>query len=98
MSRPDFPHESTADQLFDEPQFESHRLLGCDIVGRLFEEALQTSAGRSARGSRDLQGFVDWLVTRAADERKEALAQRNGRPAAPAPVEPPLPYCQPAGE
>lgn len=28
----DFPHQSTADQLFDEPQFESYRMLGLHAV------------------------------------------------------------------
>jgi hypothetical protein len=32
---PDFPHESTADQFFDEPQFESHRMLGFHILEQL---------------------------------------------------------------
>ena len=27
-----FPHETTADQFFDEPQFESHRALGSHIM------------------------------------------------------------------
>jgi hypothetical protein len=32
----DFPHQSTADQLFDEPQFESYRILGSYIADRIF--------------------------------------------------------------
>ena len=35
----DFPHESTADQFFDEPQFESHRMLGFHILEKLYREA-----------------------------------------------------------
>jgi len=35
----EFPHESTADQFFDEPQFESHRMLGAFILERLYGEA-----------------------------------------------------------
>ena len=34
---PDFPHETTADQFFDEPQFESHRALGFYIMQRMCE-------------------------------------------------------------
>lgn len=34
-----FPHESTADQFFDEPQFESHRMLGAFILEKLYGEA-----------------------------------------------------------
>jgi hypothetical protein len=32
QTNPQFPHESTADQWFDEPQFESHRMLGSYIM------------------------------------------------------------------
>lgn len=35
----EFPHESTADQFFDEPQFESHRMLGFHILEKLYGEA-----------------------------------------------------------
>jgi hypothetical protein len=34
---PDFPHETTADQFFDEPQFESHRALGSYIMEKICE-------------------------------------------------------------
>jgi hypothetical protein len=34
-----FPHESTADQFFDEPQFESHRMLGFYAMESLFDAA-----------------------------------------------------------
>jgi hypothetical protein len=32
---PDFPHQSTLDQLFDEPQFESYRALGSHVIDQL---------------------------------------------------------------
>ncbi|MBZ5719229.1 MAG: patatin-like phospholipase family protein [Acidobacteriia bacterium] len=35
--QPDFPHQSTADQWFDEPQFESYRRLGFHSVDELLE-------------------------------------------------------------
>ncbi|BCA55725.1 hypothetical protein W02_28650 [Nitrospira sp. KM1] len=35
-SHPAFPHESTADQFFDESQFESYRKLGSHIVDEVF--------------------------------------------------------------
>lgn len=35
----DFPHESTADQFFDESQFESYRALGTHIVHEVFDGA-----------------------------------------------------------
>ncbi|HYP25641.1 MAG TPA: hypothetical protein VE262_02895 [Blastocatellia bacterium] len=34
----EFPHESTADQFFDEPQFESHRKLGAYIMDKIVGE------------------------------------------------------------
>jgi hypothetical protein len=34
-SFPDFPHQSTADQFFDEPQFESYRVLGSHVMDRI---------------------------------------------------------------
>ncbi|BFU95299.1 MAG: conserved membrane protein of unknown function [Nitrospira sp.] len=35
-SHPEFPHESTADQFFDESQFESYRKLGLHTVNEVF--------------------------------------------------------------
>ena len=35
---PDFPHESTGDQFFDEAQWESHRKLGLELAWPLFED------------------------------------------------------------
>lgn len=37
-SYPAFPHQSTADQFFDEPQFESYRMLGSFIMDQLCGE------------------------------------------------------------
>lgn len=34
-SFPDFPHQTTADQFFDEPQFESYRILGSHIMDQM---------------------------------------------------------------
>jgi hypothetical protein len=39
-SHPEFPHQSTADQWFDEYQFESYRMLGLNIADTLFIPAL----------------------------------------------------------
>lgn len=36
--RPDFPHESTADQFFDDAQFESYRALGDHIAKHAFDQ------------------------------------------------------------
>jgi len=34
-SHPTFPHQSTADQFFDEPQFESYRILGSHVMDEM---------------------------------------------------------------
>ena len=39
-SHPAFPHESTADQFFDDAQFEAYRALGVHIAEHTFEEWL----------------------------------------------------------
>lgn len=77
MSHPDFPHESTADQFFDEPQFESHRMLGFYVLEQLFEEASQTERGRTAFEGRDLQKFIGWLAERADGERQKASGKKT---------------------
>ena len=48
---PVFPQQSTADQFFDEPQFESYRRLGVHIVERICAE--------QGSSSLDLQQFVE---------------------------------------
>lgn len=37
LASPTFPHESTADQWFDESQFESHRMLGLHTVASIYK-------------------------------------------------------------
>ena len=71
MSHPDFPHETTADQFFDEPQFESHRMLGFYILEQLFEEAAHGPGGEDFGEGRDLQKFFGWLDARAERERRK---------------------------
>ncbi|MBT8371586.1 MAG: hypothetical protein KJO34_11525, partial [Deltaproteobacteria bacterium] len=45
---PDFPHQSTADQWFDETQFESYRRLGDHIVHTVFGNAVNNTDVRNA--------------------------------------------------
>ena len=40
---PDFPHQSTADQFYDEEQFEAYRQLGVHVAEGTFSRALMTS-------------------------------------------------------
>ena len=52
---PDFPHESTADQFFDESQFESYRKLGAHIVHEVFDETMSNPARKEGRLFEDLR-------------------------------------------
>ncbi len=54
--KPAFPHESTADQMFDENQFEAYRALGQHIA----ETALARSGVRTLRIGFD--GFETWMT------------------------------------
>jgi hypothetical protein len=43
----EFPHEPTADQFFDESQFESYRALGAHIVEKVFGQPATNSTGEA---------------------------------------------------
>lgn len=45
-AHPDFPHQSTEDQWFDEPQLEAYRALGHLIIHRIVDAAAQLPGGR----------------------------------------------------
>lgn len=62
---PDFPHESTADQFFDESQFESYRKLGAHIVHEVFGETMAHPTRNESRLFEDLR--THW-TSRAAQE------------------------------
>jgi hypothetical protein len=64
---PDFPHQSTADQFFDEDQFEAYRALGQHIA----EGALRES-NPDAKMSFD--EFEDWFARLRAKAREESGA------------------------
>jgi hypothetical protein len=51
-AHPDYPHQSTADQWFDEAQFESYRSLGYHIAKCALAQA--AAASRMADGSHDI--------------------------------------------
>ena len=58
-AHPQFPHQTTADQFFDEPQFESYRRLGLHIGDKLFASAsvrARADDPRTAGGARDENG------------------------------------------
>jgi len=58
-AHPAFPHQSTADQFFDEPQFESYRRLGLHIGETVLRSAVARSSAeglRAGAGARDETG------------------------------------------
>jgi hypothetical protein len=66
-THPDFPHESTADQWFDESQYESYRRLGRHVAKRLF-------------GDLDENATIDEIFAAAAPPSQAAMAApaKNG--------------------
>lgn len=46
LLQPDFPHQTTLDQFFDEEQFEAYRQLGVHVAEGLFSPALVPGDGR----------------------------------------------------
>jgi hypothetical protein len=60
---PEFPHQSTADQWFDENQFDSYRSLGRHVAGGALSTAVATA--RAAAGP-DAPGFVQRLCVALA--------------------------------
>jgi hypothetical protein len=72
-THPGFPHESTADQWYDESQFESYRKLGHHIGKAVFEAALIKSAQRMETG--DEGPIMPWICEILREERDEACLQ-----------------------
>ena len=65
---PVFPHDSTADQFFDETQFESYRRLGEHIFWRLWEIAEDRGLAKTS----SFDSFLD-VLQEYAQERTERL-------------------------
>jgi predicted acylesterase/phospholipase RssA len=61
-AHPDYPHQSTADQWFDEAQFESYRALGYYIAKCALEAAAQASL--KAQGGHDIDRLCAELMLR----------------------------------
>ena len=61
---PDFPHQSTADQVFEEDQFEAYRRLGEHITDDLFFEELLSPQARSqaAAGTLSIRDWYEEIV------------------------------------
>ena len=58
MKLADFPDETTADQFFDEDQFDAYRLLGSEIAEQLSKDS----------------NFATWLTTYFSDQTVTADA------------------------
>ncbi|HEX6184187.1 MAG TPA: patatin-like phospholipase family protein [Pyrinomonadaceae bacterium] len=81
-SFPAFPHQSTGDQFFDEPQFESYRALGSHIMDQLCGQGFgQLEIKDVIRRARDEMlkhcggldpDFLAWLGNLAGDRKADA--------------------------
>jgi hypothetical protein len=74
-SHPTFPHQSTADQFFDEPQFESYRILGSHIMDQLcgpgteqrsLDEIIRKARDQSAPSARPTEEQILFLGIRTS--------------------------------
>ena len=68
---PDFPHQSTLDQFFNEEQFEAYRELGVHVASGLFTPALMNDGP-------DPNSIASWFRTLAGN-LLEPEAQRARR-------------------
>jgi hypothetical protein len=53
-SHPTFPHQTTADQFFDEPQFESYRALGSHIANHICDAASVGDLRKAIKNARNI--------------------------------------------
>lgn len=74
---PSFPHQSTADQFFDEPQFESYRRLGLHVMDTLLQAPIAQARPAAMRVSSPVQeARVDAGLDIDLDRLFKELAQR----------------------
>lgn len=69
----DFPHDTTADQCFDEDQFESYRALGLHIGDDLFGAI--RDAATSVNGEFNSAAFIAQVLTMGSAPRSEFTGQ-----------------------
>lgn len=69
---PSFPHESTADQFFDEGQFEAYRALGQHIG--------ESALGHAPAGKLNYADLTRWFETmdKRLPKRKDNIATSEG--------------------
>lgn len=78
---PDFPNESTADQFFDEKQFEAYRRLGYHMGKKMLAES-ELDQGIAALVAGNEPAFAKWA------ERATAGEENQGGPAGSSPAAP----------
>ena len=67
-SHPTFPHQSTADQFFDEPQFESYRILGSHVMDQMCG---------SENDELELEKVIDKVVKQLTDPADNGPADKD---------------------
>ena len=82
---PSFPHQSTADQFFDEGQFEAYRALGQHIA----EQALKDPSGKLPSGKMSYSELEAWLdglwKSQTAAEAPSTSSGKESKAATPRP-------------
>jgi hypothetical protein len=68
---PDFPHQSTADQFFDEDQFEAYRALGQHIA----EGALRAAGRPAPAGRMCFSDFEAWFTGLREENHRESAGR-----------------------
>jgi hypothetical protein len=72
---PDFPHQSTAEQFFDEAQWESYRELGMHIGSKLFHADQPPTAGKWQPASLDPSPLLGMPVSAAKGSAREGITK-----------------------
>jgi hypothetical protein len=67
---PDFPHQTTLDQFYDEEQFEAYRQLGVHVAQGMFSPALIGHGGNPA----DVSEWFKQLAKNMLEPEKASLS------------------------
>ncbi len=76
---PDFPHQTTADQFFDDDQFESYRALGAVVAKSALEDALAKPKSKSKSEGPALREIVDTLINWCASHFEDGFYHVKGK-------------------
>ena len=79
MANPDFPHQSTMDQWFNESQLESYRALGFEIAEHALGKALREETCRPDPSLEDILTLLAKTAS-AGSERETVHAEGKARP------------------